>query len=180
MPTEALLSAQGAVVDDYAVFVETPVPPGVSPTSRRRGSTSRSGAAPPTRIATLIATRHRAVAARVRGRERRAPPLGERDNDDVPGKSHERRQGVGVERLSRKRPGIRCPAPSRRSCRISALGVVRYESRLVAERLHGRHPAARGYSVHYQILNWRDPRNVRYARAWEAARTAARPCSRPG
>lgn len=28
-----------------------------------------------------------------------------------------------------------------------------------------------GFSIHYQILNWRDPRNVRYARAWEQART---------
>ena len=27
------------------------------------------------------------------------------------------------------------------------------------------------YGARYQILNWRDPRNVRYARAWEAVRT---------
>jgi hypothetical protein len=27
------------------------------------------------------------------------------------------------------------------------------------------------YGLRYQILNWRDPRNVRYAKAWEAIRT---------
>lgn len=28
-----------------------------------------------------------------------------------------------------------------------------------------------GYSFRYQILNWRDPRNIRYARAWDEFRT---------